>query len=57
MLFRSYSTPGKADRVIVPPQEWKPEGMHAVENLGDTPAHAIRVELKLADPDAAVSTP
>jgi hypothetical protein len=61
-----YSTPGNAGEPSVPPANWKPaprllkpEGLHSVENLGDTPYHAIRVEFKLASPDPSLapSTP
>jgi hypothetical protein len=59
-----YSTPGHAGEPKVPPANWKPaprllkpEGLHSVEDLGDTPFHAIRVELKLARPDAGRPKP
>ena len=53
-----YSTPTHIGEPTFPPPNWKPaprllkpEGLHSVENLSDTPFHAIRVELKLATPD------
>lgn len=59
-----YSTPTSAGEAITPLANWKPtphllkpEGLHSVDNLGDTPFHAIRVELKLANPDPPISKP
>jgi hypothetical protein len=53
-----YSTPSNTGQPSVPPPNGKPaprllkpEGLHSVENLGDTAFRAIRVELKLANPD------
>ena len=60
----SYSTPGHPGKPTSPPPNWKaaprlmrPEGLHSVENLGDTPFHAIRVELKLANSDLPAPKP
>jgi hypothetical protein len=59
-----YSTPTHTGEPSPPPANWKPapsllkpEGLHSVENLGDTPFHAIRVELKLANPDPLIPKP
>lgn len=59
-----YSTPDHPGQPKSPPADWKPtphllkpEGLHSVENLGDTPFHAIRVELKFANPGAAAAKP
>jgi hypothetical protein len=53
-----YSTPTHIGEPSLAPPNWKPvprlmkpEGLHSVENVGDTPFHAIRVEFKLANPD------
>lgn len=58
-----YSTPNHPGQPHSPAAGWKPapvlyqpEGLHSVENLGDTPFRAIRVELKFAEshPPAAM---
>jgi len=60
----SYSTPTHVGEPSASPTNWKPaprllkpEGLHSVENLGDTPFHAIRVEIKLANPDPPIPKP
>jgi len=57
-----YSTPTNAGEPSAPPPNskpapilLKPEGLHSVENLGDTTFHAIRVEFKLANPDSPLA--
>jgi hypothetical protein len=59
-----YSTPTHTGEPSLPTPNWKPmprlmrpEGLHSVENVGDTPFHAIRVELKLANPDPPTPKP
>jgi hypothetical protein len=59
-----YSTPTDAGEPSLPPANWKPaprllkpEDLHSVENLGDTPFHAIRIEFKLANPDPPAPKP
>ena len=53
-----YSTPTKAGQPGALSANWKPaprllapEGLHSVENVGDVPFRAIRVEFKMANPN------